>query len=146
MFDAHGAEAIFDRDATVRAYAALSSGATDTCPFLYCLNYRTARSREAYPQTLVAACDVIGIDILKEGETTPLESTGDGRYGYIGLFHFVGDVITEKCAPETEFINWGFTASLGPELEPFKGKRVGAISYSITLPWLLDEPCPERDQ
>ena len=98
--DSIGSEATFDREATVAAYARLPHGSTDTCECLYCANYKAQRRREMFSPSLLAICDKVGIDVLKEGETTFYSRTKSGLCVYGGEMHFVGSVKVDDLSPD----------------------------------------------
>jgi hypothetical protein len=145
LIDADGNAAEFDRSATIRAYAELERGATDTCDCLYCANYTRLRNRDIFPAEMLEVCDRLGIDVLKEGETTAFERPESQMIIYIGELYFVGNVRvgspTSGVEPSTgtSAARWGFAKADGPRPPDVFAPSVAVVTYQVELPWVLTE-------
>ena len=90
-------------------------------------------------------CDMIGIDVLKEGETTQLTRTSSGLYLYMGEMHFIGAVDIRRRTPEgVPFRDgskaaWSFGTGIRPTVPDAFGDHVAAVQYELELPWVIQE-------
>ncbi len=78
-----------DREATVKAYQAVSHGGAETCDCAGCRNFVLARAT-VFPVSFLALLDYLGIDCLKDGEAYHNGRISPGRHDYGGWFHFIG--------------------------------------------------------
>jgi hypothetical protein len=79
----------FDREATVRAYAAMGCGGAEKCTCEGCQNF--ARHRPIpYPLEFLGLLERLGIDSNREIEPYELGPNNDHAIDYAGWFYFYG--------------------------------------------------------
>jgi hypothetical protein len=129
----------YDREATVAAYSSVPSSGTDRCGCVHCRNF-AAQREIVYPPEFRATLTLLGIDPNKEGEVYDKVGPFDLRIRPTGgWFYFVGDLIKpgERLMQDGKFQYW-FQPSF-PRPPICFGENVGAIEFSVEVPWVLDE-------
>ena len=89
-----------NREATQEAFAAIETGDAVKCGCSDCLRFDAVRL-EILPPPVLVLFDQLGIDPAKEVEPTNFGPDGDGRDIRDWLYHFVGRVVGEPVAAES---------------------------------------------
>lgn len=129
----------YDREATLAAYGAMASSGADRCGCVHCRNFAAQRDT-VYPPEFRALLTQLGIDPNKEGEVYDKVGPFDSRVRPTGgWFYFVGELIRpgEELMQAGDFQYW-FQPSF-PRPPACFIKSVGAIEFSLDIPWVLDE-------
>jgi hypothetical protein len=126
---------LYDRQATMSAYMAISELGTDICACGGCKNFRQFRS-VAYGPSLLALLDRLGVDPLKEWEVYFWGEEIDGLIPYGGWFAFVGEWSPNRTGmecldPSKEAFS--FTDSFPNATKQF-GPKVLAVRFTVQIP------------
>ena len=131
----------FDRDATVRAHAAMPTGGAETCKCKPCRNY-VAQKPVPFPSDFLELLLRLGIDANKEIEVYEMDTDDPHGVEYFGWFYFIGLVEADAGAPDpgngalvTEF---SYYLAAGPAyaVEQFTDQPVARLEFQcLRLPW-----------
>lgn len=145
-----------DTETTKEKYAALTTGAPESCPCVPCRNFSAQRS-EVYPAQVLDLFNTLGIAANREAEVYHMARLKSGKHLYGGLFHFVGSILDGRDAakqvaeniwqPDLETISdrfrLGFTSRVGLVPKPFEGLQLVQLEFNTELPWILESSEPE---
>ena len=130
----------FDRDATLRAHAAMPTDRR-TCQCLTCKNYM-AQKPTPFPSDFLDLLSRLGIDPNKEIEVYEMQPDDPQGIEYYGWFYFVGDVVADAGSPNpangpivTEF---SYHLAPGPAyaVAQFGDLPVSRVEFQcLRLPW-----------
>lgn len=140
LIDPSGVEVTVNREATAKAYSQLAAGSTDTCKCLVCANYRAQRSRAMFSAEMLSVFDKLGIDPLKEAETTGYPYSTN-QYVYDCELPFIGSFTVGKGASISIDLGqqmWRF-AIPGPPVPTAFGDEAIVVRFTLRLPWVLEE-------
>jgi hypothetical protein len=127
-----GSAATFDFARTQSAYADSAMG--DFCNCSGCRNFRAAWKFSFFEPSMLAACDLIGINPRKAFETVVSTTEGD-LVRYVGSLPFYGELLREGSFHIAS--HWQITIC-GPGAQAFDDGLI-EISFSVALPWVLSE-------
>jgi hypothetical protein len=137
----HGVwRAEFDRDATIQAHAAMTTGGANRCNCQTCKNY-TAQKPVPFPSDFLDLLLRLGIDPNKEIEVYEMEPDDPQGVEYYGWFYFVGEVEANAGAPDGNgIIASKFTYHLSPgpayAVQQFGDHPVSRVEFRcLRLPW-----------
>jgi hypothetical protein len=130
-----------DREATVRAHAAMRSGGAEECRCGPCKNFAAQRPIE-YPSGFLDLLSRLGIDRNREIEVYAFESERADGLEYCGWFYFVGFVEADPTEPDRANgpYPYAFRYYLknGPAyaVEQFANLPVSRVKFQfLCLPW-----------
>jgi hypothetical protein len=131
----------FDREATIRAHAAMPAGGAEECKCQTCKNYSTQKPVR-FPDDFLELLTRLGIDPNKEIEVYEMEPDDPHGVEYFGWYYFVGHVEADAGAPDpangplvTEF---SYYLAAGPAyaVEQFTDQPVSRVEFQcLRLPW-----------
>jgi hypothetical protein len=131
----------FDREATLRAHAAMPTGGAESCICQTCKNY-VAQKPVPFPSDFLEVLSKLGIDPNKEIEVYEMEPDYPRGVEYHGWFYFVGHVEADAGAPDpangpivTEF---SYYLASGPAyaVKQFADFTVSRVEFQcLRLPW-----------
>lgn len=99
-FEFRGWVAEVDVDATRRAYAAGSPGASVECGCAECANFIAAREAGyVYPVEVAGLLQAMGVDLSRESEVYVDGSAGRGTVVYGGWFNVAGELVHDALEP-----------------------------------------------
>jgi hypothetical protein len=145
----------YDPDATRHAYRQVTQGGAEQCGCAYCLNFAAQRER-VYPHSVLELFKTLGIDAAREVEVFENGPAACGQALYMGWFHFVGEIVSERPErKETAEKGWGpdlepigdsfeigFSDKAGLVRKPSEGLPIVQLDFALPLDWVLDTPCP----
>jgi hypothetical protein len=131
----------FDREATIRAHAAMPSGGAEDCNCQTCKNY-VAQKPVPFPLDFLELLSRLGIDPNKEIEVYEMEPDAPRGVEYYGWYYFVGHVEVEPEAPDpgngpivTEF-SYYLAPGRAYAVEQFADQPVSRVEFQcLRLPW-----------
>jgi hypothetical protein len=136
-FEYRGWVAKVDVDATRRAYATGSQGASVECGCDECANFIAAREAGyVYPDEVAKLLQDMGVDLSRESEVYVDGSAGRGTVVYGGWFNVAGELVRE--AAEAVEVEPGFELYALPEGamvdDAFGEVPVFRIEFQVLVP------------
>lgn len=130
---------LFDREATVAAYARIPRGGAESCRCDPCRNWVESRG-QILPRELRDLLERLGIPPDRDAEVYHDGRLDSGLHSYGGWYHFVGRVVRgeREDAPLLEFgfFRVFFHSSPGLVPEAFAGQPVVQLEFMAEVPWL----------
>jgi|CZKS01.1.fsa_nt_gi hypothetical protein len=146
----------YDRRATARIYASITTGWAEKCRCVGCRNYLAQRDA-VYVPAFSELLNRLDIDSKKDAEVVADGPLQNGLHHYGGWFFFVGEMLTagenvSELSNSPYFAFW-FTR-VGPCPKEFRSEPHLAIEFAAHFKWILSEswdsdsgpalPRPER--
>jgi len=134
-----------DPGATRALYATLSAEPREVCTCSVCRNFR-ALGREAFAPGARAMLLDLGIDSGQPAEIYQVGPSEAGRVLCGGFFHFVGRALTgdrETVAEAEGGLRYFVIATAQLVPKPFADHPVLQFEFEVSLPWVLQETCPQ---
>jgi hypothetical protein len=124
----------YDRDATARVYASITTGWAEKCGCVGCRNYLAQRDA-VYPPAFRELLNRLDIDSKKDAEVGADGPQQNGLHHYGGWFFFVGEMpmagenVSELC--NSPYFAFWFTR-VGPCPKNFGANRILQSSLRLT--------------
>jgi len=142
-----------DSSLTRDLYRSIPNGSPEDCRCDPCLNF-VANRKQIYPAAAQELLAQLGIDWHKEAEIYNNGQIRPGIHLYGGWFHFVGNMqcgndcwksVGDKSYsadfhPVTDNFMLGFSNNIALLPDPFKGKDVVQVEFSVETTWIIDAP------
>jgi hypothetical protein len=113
-----------------------------------------AQRAQEYPVELSSFLESVGVDPFKEAEVWEAGPLQDGYTFNAGWWHFIGTVVSAgesvihlNASPLGRAKDWQFLFLPGQaslKLASLPGSPLIQAEFTVTLPWVLDEPYPAK--
>jgi hypothetical protein len=139
-------EFLVDYDYNKSNYEMINPVGASSCSCSGCQNY-LAQNQYIFPEELLSFFEEVGIDYLKDFETTFSHKSDEGKYEYFSTFYFNGVVLNsfaqnvQKISKLTNIsVNDNFRIHFEHDTQnrDWRSDNLMYVLVSSTLPWVID--------